>query len=150
MRSRPILKKYPAKISKGLLVFICLAILLPIVPIALEGFFNFNVVFKIVLLVVILAFVLHLFLKTEYVIDGDKLKIRAGFFSYKPIRIADINAISKTKSLLASPAPSFDRIEIKHGKFDSIIISPKDKHTFAKGLVGINPKIKNNISEKRV
>jgi hypothetical protein len=101
----------------------------------------------IILLAIVFAFILHMFLKTEYTIDNNKLKIRCGTFSYKPIAIADIKEIHKTKSILSSPAPSFDRIEIKYGKFDTIIISPKDKLNFSKDLIKINPDIKNNITE---
>lgn len=36
------------------------------------------------------------------------------------------------------PALQYDRIEIAYGKFDNIIISPKDKATFAKDLMFIN------------
>ena len=42
-------------------------------------------------------------------------------------------------------APSFDRIELKYGKFDEIIISPKDKLSFANDLTQINIEIENNI-----
>ena len=48
---------------------------------------------------------------------------------------------------MSSPAPSFDRIELKYGKFDEIIISPKDKLSFANDLTQINTEIENNIVE---
>jgi hypothetical protein len=86
-----------------------------------------------------------MFFKTEYAIVDKKLKIKCGLFTYKPIAILDIKEITKTKNIIASPAPSFDRIEIKYGKFDTIIISPKDKSRFVKDLTKINPDIKSNI-----
>lgn len=92
-------------------------------------------------------FIAHLFLRTVYTIDHDQLKIKCGIFSYQPIDIHEIREISKTKSIISSPAPSFDRIEIKYGKFDTIIISPNDKLSFANDLSLINPTIKNNITE---
>jgi hypothetical protein len=101
----------------------------------------------VVVLILVFAFILHMFLKTEYTIDNNKLKIRCGPFSYKPIAITDIKEIFKTKSIISSPAPSFDRIEIIYGEFDTIIISPKDKLNFSKDLSKINPNIKNNITE---
>jgi hypothetical protein len=68
-------------------------------------------------------------------------------FSFKPIDINEIRAISKTKSIMSSPAPSFDRIELKYGEFNEVIISPKNKFQFAKDLTKINQNIKNEIIE---
>ena len=93
------------------------------------------------------AFILHLFLKTEYSIDKAKLTIKCGVFSYQPIDIQQIKEVSTTKSLISSPAPSFDRIQINFGKFDEIIISPRNKFNFVRDLIKINPAIKNNLFE---
>jgi len=89
-----------------------------------------------------------MFFKTEYTVEGKKLKIKCGFFTYKPIEIDEIKEITKSNNIISSPAASFDRIEIKYGKFEEIIISPKDKFEFAKYLKSLNPNIKNNITEK--
>lgn len=88
-----------------------------------------------------------MFLKTEYTIEENKLKIKCGFFTYKPIEINEIKEITKSSNIISSPAASFDRIEIKYGKFEEMIISPKNKFEFAKYLTGLNPNIKNNITE---
>lgn len=64
----------------------------------------------------------------------------------KDIDIDKIKSISKTKSLLSSPAASLtDRIELKFGTYDAVIISPKEKKEFIRALVKINPNIKNNL-----
>jgi len=86
-----------------------------------------------------------LFLKTVYTLDGDVLKIKCGVISYKPISVSEIKEISKTNSWNSSPAPSFDRIEIKYGRNQIIVLSPKNKVNFAKDLSAINDKIINNI-----
>ncbi|WP_414707152.1 PH domain-containing protein [Salegentibacter sp.] len=80
------------------------------------------------------ALITHLFLRTGYIIEKNLLKIKYGLFSYKPIDIKRIEEVSKTGSTISSPAPSFDRIEIKYGKSEIIIISPKDKMNFAQGF----------------
>jgi hypothetical protein len=85
---------------------------------------------------------------TEYTIEENKLKIKCGFFAYKPIEINEIKEITKSSSIISSPAASFDRIEIKYGKFEEMIISPVDKFEFAEYLTDLNPNIKNNITEK--
>jgi len=72
-----------------------------------------------------------MFLKTEYTIEDKKLKIKCGFFTYKPIEINEIREITKSSNIISSPAASFDRIEIKYGKFEELIISPKNKFEFA-------------------
>lgn len=89
-----------------------------------------------------------MFLKTEYTIEEKKLKIKCGFFTYKPIEINKIKEITKSSNIISSPAASFDRIEIKYGKFEELIISPKNKFEFAQYLTNLNPKIKNNIAEE--
>lgn len=140
-------KKYSSKISYGLLIFIFLVFFAPLITNLLHNPFNIKVLIVLGLLIIVFGFILHLFFKTEYIIDNKKLRIRCGIFSYKPIEIDDIKEVSKTNNLISSPAPSFDRIEIKYGKFDTIIISPKDKSKFAKDLRKINPDIRNYITE---
>lgn len=140
-------KKYPSKISYGLLSFIFLVFYAPIVPAFLRDEINSKIIGFIVFQSFVFALIVSLFLKTEYIIDKTQLIIKCGFFSYKPIDIKEIKEISETKSIQSSPAPSFDRIEIKYGKFDETIISPQNKFSFAKDLVKINPSIKNNLSE---
>ncbi|WP_198012049.1 PH domain-containing protein [Gillisia sp. CAL575] len=103
---------------------------------------NTQRILGILLLLVTFALILHMFLTTIYTIDNDKLKIKSGFFSYKPIEISEIKSITKTNNIISSPAASFDRIEIQYGKFKSIVLSPKDKSNFCKDLNELNPEIK--------
>lgn len=140
-------KKYPSKVSYGLLIFIFLVFFGPLIPRLIKGPLQIDMIGVIGFLLLVFIFILHLFFKTEYTIDNTKLKIKCGLFYYTTIEIDEIKEISKTKNIISSPAPSFDRIEIKYGKFDEIIISPKNKFDFAKDLTQINPKIKNNITE---
>ena len=140
-------KKYPSKISYGLLSFIFFVFYAPIIPSFLRAEINSEIIGFIAFESFVFALIVFLFLKTEYVIDKTQLVIKCGFFSYKSIDIEKIKEISKTKSIQSSPAPSFDRIEIKYGKFDEMIISPQNKFSFVKDLVKISPSIKNNLSE---
>ena len=75
------------------------------------------------------------------------LKIKFGFISYKPIEVDKIKEIAKTRNPISSPAPSLDRIIIKYGKYDEVIISPKNKLDFAKYLTKLNPKINNKLDK---
>jgi len=136
--------KYKSKVSYGLLIFIFLLFSGFLIPNVIQGIWNANM---IVIHVVLFAFIIHLFFGTEYTIDNNILKIKCGFFKYTPIEINDIKEVSKTNTILSSPAASFDRIRIKYGRLKEIVISPKDKKNFITELININPKIKNNLTE---
>jgi hypothetical protein len=88
-----------------------------------------------------------MFFQTVYTVENRELKIKMGFFSFRSININEIKKISKTNSILSSPAASFDRIEIEYGEFGSVIISPKRKLSFSRELVQLNPKIENKLEE---
>lgn len=148
LRKNYMVKKYPSKVSYGLLTFVFFVFYAPLILEVINlGELTRKMIWVVGFLSLIFAFILHLFLKTQYTIENKKLKIKCGAFSYKPIDIDEIREISKTKSIISSPAPSFDRIKIKYGKFDEIIISPKDKLGLAGDLTRINPNIINNITE---
>ena len=141
-----ITNKYPSKVSYGLLTIVFLLIYAPLIPALFSSEPNGKLIGLIGFLTLVFILIAHLFFSTRYLIENNLLKIKCGIFSFKPIDINEITEISKTKSILSSPAPSFDRIEIKYGKFNSIIISPDDKCRFAEDLMKINPQIKNNIT----
>ena len=136
--------KYKSKVSYGLLIFIFLLFSGFLITNVIQGIWNAKM---IVIPVVLFAFIIHLFFGTEYTIDNNILKIKFGFFKYTPIEINDIKEVSKTNTILSSPAASFDRIRIKYGRSKEIVISPKDKKNFITELININPKIKNNLTE---
>ncbi len=76
----------------------------------------------------------------RYVIDKDMLLIRSvGFKSVIPIR--SIRRVKASNSILASPAASLGRLEIFYNKYDSVLVSPKDKQAFINDLKTINPEI---------
>ncbi len=130
-----------------MLVFIFIVFFAPLIPDLFKGNISKATLSIMAFLSFLFVFILYLFFRTYYTLKDSTLHIKFGFFSYPPIEISQIKEVSKTKSILSSPAPSLDRIEIKYGKFDKIIISPKDKQGFIKNLIQINPKIKNNLQE---
>ncbi|GAA0870920.1 PH domain-containing protein [Gangjinia marincola] len=138
-------KKYPSKISYPLLIIIVLGFLAIIVPNAINTKVEFQQIVLLGIVIIVFALILHMFLSTYYLIENEYLRIKCGVFSYKPISIHEIKEISKTNSFMSAPAPSFDRIEITYRKFDSILISPKDKLGFAQQLKEINQDIRINI-----
>ena len=139
-------KNYPAKVSYWLLLFVFLVFYLPLLPNLFFRELNEKMIGLIAFETVLFSFIVHLFLNTNYIIENKILKVKCGIFSYKPIDINLIKEISNTKSIISSPAPSFDRIVIKYGKFDELIISPKNKMNFLNDLIKVNPNIKSNIT----
>lgn len=95
----------------------------------------------IVILLPVILFVVHMFMTTEYTIDNDKLKVKCGFLYNKTIDIKSIRKITETNNPLSSPATSLDRLEINYGKFDSVLISPKQKSEFINEIKRLNPDI---------
>lgn len=70
-----------------------------------------------------------LFWATRYVVSDNALTIHSGF-GKKTIPFEAIKSVTPSRSLLASPAMSLDRLEIRYGQNQSILISPKDKAGF--------------------
>ena len=89
-----------------------------------------------------ISFICHVFLSIKYSIEKENLNIKCGFFINHNIDIKTIYKISETYNPLSSPAGSIDRLEIKFNKFDSVLISPKDKKAFINDLTLVNPTIK--------
>ncbi|HLQ98363.1 MAG TPA: PH domain-containing protein [Candidatus Dormibacteraeota bacterium] len=77
---------------------------------------------------------LWLWFGTSYKIEEELLKIKSGPFR-STVNIGDIRRLSVTKTLLAGPALSIDRIEILYKKYDIAIVSPKDKTEFVQALL---------------
>lgn len=59
----------------------------------------------------------------------------------KKIKIAAIRKIKETRTPISAPAPSLDRLEIFDNRFDSVIISPKNKSGFISLFNEVNPMI---------
>jgi hypothetical protein len=102
----------------------------------------------LVMLCLLFLFVVHLFMTTYYVINGNKLTIKCGFLYNKTIDITTINKISETNNPLSSPATSIDRLELTYGKFDSVLISPKQKKEFINAMIAINSGIEVQLKQQ--
>lgn len=102
----------------------------------------------IIIVLSIIAFIVHMFLTTNYTIDGENLKIRCGFLVNQQIDIHTIRKISETNNPLSSPATSLDRLEIVFGKYDSVLISPKLKKEFIADITSINSNIEVKLKKK--
>ena len=136
---------FKSKVSYPLLTTIFILFYGPIIPHLFNTGNWKGANLLLVILTVVFGGIIHLFHNTIYTIEEETLYIKSGFFRYPSIAIKDIKRIEKTNNLIASPAASFDRIEIYYGKFDSIVLSPKDKQKFAAALMKINSDIQNAL-----
>ena len=75
------------------------------------------------------AFIGWLYLATKYKVSDTKVIIDGGLFKVT-IPFSSIESIIKTKSVVASPAFSLDRLEITYEKTKTILISPKRQDEF--------------------
>lgn len=87
--------------------------------------------------VLTISLLLWLWFGTSYKIEEELLKIKSGPFR-STVNIEDIKRLNATKTLLAGPALSIDRIEILHKKYDIAIVSPKDRTEFVQALLTKN------------
>ncbi len=98
------------------------------------------------IMVPIIAFTLNIFFGTSYtIIDQNELIVKCGMIYHSTVPISSIKSIRKTRNPISAPAPSMDRIELHYGKWDSVILSPRDKRNFINELQKINPNIKTEI-----
>jgi uncharacterized membrane protein YdbT with pleckstrin-like domain len=69
------------------------------------------------LLIIIFSLIIRYFF-LKYLISKNKLNIKCGFFTYKPIEIKNIKKLS---SNISSSAVSFNRIDLEHIHFMQIL-----------------------------
>ena len=86
------------------------------------------------------ALLLWLWFGTSYKIDDENLIVKSGPFK-STIDIKSIKKLRATKTLLAGPALSIDRIEIQYKRYDFVIVSPKEKNKFIESLLSKNKSI---------
>ncbi|MGW9684943.1 PH domain-containing protein [Flagellimonas sp. 2504JD1-5] len=130
------MKRYPSKVSYGLLLFVVTVLIGTSIPIVSQG--NWT---GVGINVLVLLFVLYVFFSVHYIIEGNDLIIRVGILFKWRIEISTIKMIAKSNSWISSPAASLDRLNIIYKKHSSILVSPRDKKGFIKELTRINPDI---------
>jgi hypothetical protein len=99
-----------------------------------------NTVAQGILLFTMLA-VIHLLTNTNYTVDVEQLIIKCGFLYKKTLDINTIRKISKTNDPMSAPAASLDRLRIDYGKYDHILVSPREKAAFVQAILDINPNV---------
>jgi len=93
----------------------------------------------ILLLVFEIFFFESVMRSTYYVIEGDTLRIRSSFLTWR-VPIAKIRSITPTRSAMSSPALSLDRLRIIYDG-GQIMVSPAEKGRFISALRSVNSAI---------
>ena len=130
------MKKYPSKISYGLLIFILAVLIGTTIPMIFKPVWT-----GLLINTAVILFTLHLFLNTYYVIEGEFLVVKSGMIFNKKIDINSVKSIKETKTIISAPALSFDRLEVNWGQYTGVVISPRDKKKFVEHMTRINPLI---------
>lgn len=130
------MKYFRSKIDLWLPAVLCIALGLPII----NGIYE-RVWQPVAIVLPVAFFITYGFVKLRYCIYGEVLIIKAGIFSYAKIQISEIKRIEKSNSILSSPALSLDRLSMSYGKYEEILVSPKEKQAFIDALLLVNPYI---------
>ena len=129
-------KTYKSRIDNWLIAIIAIPFLIVMILPMLESTWV-----GVLIVLPVSAFVTHMFATTDYTVNGTTLKVRSGFFVNISVDIASIKSISETNTILGAPAASLDRLEITYNKYDSVVISPKNKAEFISDILAINSQI---------
>lgn len=126
---------FKSKIDNWVLVCLLLSISACVMgaSVALMTGGTVNYVFAAIILMLGAGFPVWLYVSTQYIVTDNDLKIISGPFSWI-IPIQSIVSVRETHSVSASPALSFDRLEIVYEENKAIIVSPLDKAQFIQKL----------------
>jgi hypothetical protein len=114
---------------------------------AISWFISFKSgkLFDIKLLIVYLpiaGFIASVWYGTNYTITQDHLVIRIGPWFRKKIPLKNITGIKRNRSYISAPACSSERLLIRYGQYDEILISPDNEVDFVANLKYFNHTIK--------
>ena len=137
------MEKFKSKIDIWLVLFLVIIFGGIAIKLALDRIWG-----VLLFILLVIAFIVHMFMTTFYIIKDQKLIIRCGFLITISINIAIIKKISETSDMISSPALSLDRLEIFYNKFDTVLISPGDKEGFIRAIQKINPQIEVTLKDK--
>jgi membrane protein YdbS with pleckstrin-like domain len=123
--------EFRSKIDSWLAAIIIAAIVIDLAAIAAVVLSTSAKMALIVVPIVLLGAALPLWLlvSTRYLLDADNLVVRSGPFRWH-VPIREISDVTPTRSPLASPALSLDRLRIDYGDTRSVLISPADQQRF--------------------
>ena len=130
------MKTYSTKLGLGIALFIIIIIGGVSVQMLIEKQY-----WSFAINIIVFVLVYFLYKTTYYTIENNMLNVKSAFLINQDIDINTISKISETNNPMSAPAFSLDRLEVRYGKSESILISPKDKKGFIRHIKSINNKI---------
>lgn len=119
---------YRSKIDPWALPLLAVLPLIPAIAALLThapvAYLSFSVVFLLYFLLVF---------PVTYRLEADALEIRSGVIHWR-VPYAQMRSVRRTRSAMAAPALSFDRLEICYGSTRQALISPGDANAFLADL----------------
>ena len=134
---------FKSKISIGLVLFLAVVLGGMFIKLLYDGSWSVSL-----LIFCQILFIAHIFSTTFYTIENEKLHVKSSFLINILIDIQQIKKISETNTIMSAPAVSFDRLEILYNKFDTVVISPKEKMQFIEAIKKINPQVEVKLKTK--
>ena len=122
----------------GLLLWV--PIILGFVPILWLVFRDNGPFYVVLLLLLTVVFIAWIWFGTGYWVTEEELRVSCGL-TRKTIPLNKIISLTASKDATSSPALSLDRIEVRYGMDDRILISPKDKEGLVKLIVEKCPQV---------
>lgn len=135
-------KVYPSKVGLELLIPVLLISGAGMVPVIKDGDW-----IKLIIPIVILLFVVSVFYSISYEIKEEVLVVKSFFWFKKVIPIASITGIVETYNPISAPAASLQRLEILYDRYNSVVISPKDRMGFITHLKEVSPSIQVKVKK---
>lgn len=136
---------YRSKIDLRLLLFIIVSLLCSLlIPIITDPHMSTTILLLLILSITAPSLIIvNIYTKTYYTVDNENLtlRVKSGFLVDSKYDINKITKIRNTRTWLSAPALSMDRIEITIGRYNKVVISPKDKVQFISHLTSLNPRI---------
>ncbi len=91
--------------------------------------------------ILLFLFIGVIWFRTGYYISNGYLIIKIGPITYSKIMISNIRRLSRSHSILSSPALSLKRLSVKYGRNGIVLISPKNEAEFISLLINENSRI---------
>lgn len=86
------------------------------------------------MLLLLLVATIGLLWPCYYQLNQDHLLVRCGVLIRLRIPYQQIRQVAKSRSVVAAPALSMNRLAIDYGRMDQVLISPKDQAGFCAAL----------------
>ena len=112
----------------GIMAFVVIFISIVTLP-ALENTDTAELIFSIASVIPVYILFSWILLTSDYTVYVDELFVRCGPFQFR-IKRDSIHSITRSRSIMSSPASAKDRLAINYGDKRVMLVSPQNKAGF--------------------